>query len=158
MHRCFSSWIDVTAIRGSLAAARKLPNVMMKAEYSLCERAMAANITQVLGVNMAQPPLGSLDHRHAILFHEHRGSKGATATIGIGNRTGLASHGRASCCTSNRSDSSPSLIPSPLRGPGFEEKALGTFSVHISTREVSPFRRLYPSKVTSVFFDGRSGT
>jgi hypothetical protein len=39
-----------------------LPNVMMKAEYSLCERAMAANMTQVLGVNMAQPPLGSLDH------------------------------------------------------------------------------------------------
>src|SRR5262245_42225657 len=39
-----------------------------------------------------------------------------------------------------------------------KKRLFGTFSVHISTREVSSFRRLYPSKVTDVFFDGQTET
>jgi hypothetical protein len=39
-----------------------------------------------------------------------------------------------------------------------KKRLFGSFSVHISTKEVSPFHGRYSTKMTDVFFDGRSGT
>src|SRR5262245_13391233 len=50
-----------------------------------------------------------------------------------------------------QSDSARAGIPSPCAGRGVEERLFGSFSGHLSSKEVRPFHRRHGAKMTDIF-------